>query len=194
MSLKTSVPKPLKVGFDLDGVILYNPIRIFRPFISTFKRDILKIKKTKFKIPRTPFEKKVFTLLHKTSLFIAPGYSDLIQLIKDGKIEAYLITGRFSFLKKDTQVWLQKMNATQYFKQWYYNRHDEQPHLYKANLIKKLKLDYFVEDNWDIVKYVQKAQPQTKVLWVYNFLDSHIKYPFKFTSLRESLKHIINPK
>lgn len=36
--------KPLKVGFDLDGVILYNPVRVLRPF-SAFTSKLLFHKK-----------------------------------------------------------------------------------------------------------------------------------------------------
>jgi hypothetical protein len=51
-------------------------------------------------------------------------------------------------------------------------------------MIKKLNLDIFVEDNWDIVKYLKNIK-KTKIFWIYNLLDKKIKYQYKFKSLKE---------
>lgn len=180
---------PVKIGFDLDGVILYNPVRIGRPLVTGFKRLILKKTKTNFTIPHTPLQKKVWTLLHKTSFIVAPGFTDLKQLVAEEKIEAYLITARFDFLKPDLDRWLQKINADQIFKAVYFNQKNEQPHLYKQKTIKKLNLDYFIEDNWDIVKNlaVDPTLKQTKIYWIYNLFDRRIPYPLKFPTLKQAL-------
>lgn len=190
----TQPKPPLKVGFDLDGVLLYNPSRLARPLISWFKKTVLKKTHAKFHIPKTPIEKTIWTLLHKSSIFISPGYQDIKRLVKAGKIDAYLITARYSFLKKDLDKWLNKMHANDTFKQIYYNEHDEQPHLYKEKLIKQLKLDAFIDDNWDIVEYLHKLKLKnahnTPTYWVYNFLDRHIAYPHKFPSVSHFIKHL----
>jgi len=184
--------QPLKVGFDLDGVILYNPIRILRPFVTLFKKLILGKKITKFWIPKSQLEKWLWRLFHKTSLFVAPGFDDVIKLIKQNKIEAYLITGRFSFLKNDLDQWLDKIEAKKYFAGCFYNELDEQPHIFKDRVIKKLKLDVFIEDNWDIIAALKNKErhSQLQIFWIYNFFDKGINYPHKYPYLKKAVEKI----
>ena len=139
-----SSKKPLRVGFDLDGVLLYNPVRIFRPIISWIKRDLLGRKQTKFFVPKKRWQQLIFIWLHKTSLWVAPGLDEIKALADAGLIEPYLITARFSFLQADLEFWLKKIKADTLFTSIQYNKHDEQPFIFKANQIKKLQLDVFV--------------------------------------------------
>ncbi len=83
--MKKKDNKVLRVGFDLDGVILYNPIRIFRPFVYLAKRLFTKKRAKTFWIPKRPWEKAFFHLAHKTSLFIVPGYEDIKKLVRQKK-------------------------------------------------------------------------------------------------------------
>jgi len=188
--------KVLKVGFDLDGVLLYNPARIFRPIIYFIKKYILKRKTNQFYYPKNKLEQFIWLLLHKSSLFPAPGVKEIKQLIKEKKIKAYVISARYESLKEDFLFWKKKIDPENLFSSWYYNEKNDQPHLYKEKMIKKLKLDIFVEDNWDIVKYLKtqnskiKSGKKTKIFWIYNLLDRKIKYWYKFSSLKEVIKKI----
>lgn len=188
--MKTKRKKIIKVGFDLDGVILYNPVRIFRYFITDFFKQ--KIKKTKekiFYIPKNPLEKFFWLLLHKTSFMINPGYDDLKKLLKTKKFRFYLITGRYSFLKKDLDYWLKKIDGEKIFQKCFYNKNDLQPPLFKSKLINKLKLDFYVEDNFDIVEILNK-KTKTKILWLTNIIDKNISYPLKYLSLKEVVQFL----
>jgi len=188
--------KVLKVGFDLDGVLLYNPARIFRPIIYFIKKYILKRKTNQFYYPKNKLEQLIWLFLHKSSLFPAPGVKEIKQLIKEKKIKAYVISARYKSLKEDFLFWKKKIDPENLFSSWYYNEKNDQPHLYKEKMIKKLKLDVFVEDNWDIVKYLKtqnskiKTEKKTKIFWIYNLLDRKIKYRYKFSSLKEVIKKI----
>ncbi len=62
--------KPLKVGFDLDGVLLYNPARIVRMPITVLKHMFTKKKKLHFRIPQSSFEKTMWRIFHWSSLFV----------------------------------------------------------------------------------------------------------------------------
>lgn len=185
---------PIRVGFDLDGVLLYNPIRIYRPAVAYVKRHILKRKKTRFFVPTSPFQQWLFTQMHKTSFLIAPGFERIKQLADAGVIEPYLVTARFAFLKPDLDHWLKKMNAETVFKACYYNVDNEQPHLFKARMIQKLGLEMFVEDNWDIVERVNRVvraeRPEFMCWWVSNIMDSGIAYPYKALSLNQAIDGI----
>lgn len=181
--------KPLRVGFDLDGVLLYNPARIARMPISIFKRLFLKKKELKFYYPKSRFEKGMWRAFHWTSMFIAPGFDEVKNLAKSGKIEAYIVTARYSFLKSDFEKWLKKMEINHIFKGIYQNTADEQPHLFKERMIKKLKLDIFVEDNKDIVDHLNK-NTATQIFWIFNILDYFIIYERKFPMLDKVINYI----
>jgi hypothetical protein len=94
-----------------------------------------------------------------------------------------MISARYESLKTDFDSWVKKIDPDHLFAGYFYNNQNDQPHLYKEKIIKKLGLDIFVEDNWDIVKYL-KTGMRTKIFWIYNLLDRQITYPDKFPSLR----------
>ncbi len=186
--------QPLRVGFDLDGVLLYNPARIFRPIIVFFKRMFIPKEKNIFHLPKNRLQKIIWLFLHKSSFMVASGYEEIKRLTNNRKIKAYIISGRYDSLKEDFFKWLKKIEAEKYFTGFYYNSADEQPHKYKEKMIKKLKLDIFIEDNWDIVKYLndqsQMTNEKCKIFWVFNFFDKRIPYKFKFPNLVEVAKTI----
>ncbi|MBT4652637.1 MAG: hypothetical protein HN981_01275, partial [Candidatus Pacebacteria bacterium] len=106
-----SIKKPIRVGFDMDGVLLYNPARIVRPLVSILKKKkIIHRKELQFFVPETIWQKTFWKFFHKSSLFVSPGMKQIEQLVKDGKIEAYVVTGRFGHLEKDTNKWFKKFN------------------------------------------------------------------------------------
>ncbi len=182
---------PLRVGFDLDGVLLYNPARIFRPITVTLKKVFKRApqKKTHFYYPKSPIEQWLWTFVHYSSLFISPGYEDIQKLIKDGTIEAYIITSRYDCLLPDFNRWLKSMHASEYFKGTFHNKDNLQPHVFKEMKVNELGLDYFVEDNWDIVSHLNETT-KAKTLWISNTIDWHIPYPTKFLSLKDAVTHL----
>lgn len=183
--------RPLRIGFDLDGVLLYNPARIIRLPIFLLKRMFLKKRQLKFYIPKKPLEKLLWRVFHRSSLFIAPGLDEIKNLVAEGKIEAHLITARYSFLEDNLNWWLNKMKIDQVFSSIHHNKKDEQPHFFKERLIKKLDLDIFVEDNYDIVKHLT-AKTKAKIFWIYNILDRMIEHPHKFPTLKKTVEQIKN--
>jgi len=186
--------KVLKVGFDLDGVLLYNPARIFRPIIYFLKKYLLQRKVDQFYYPKNKWEQIIWLILHKSSLFPADGIEEIKNLIKQKKIKAYVISARYESLKDDFKNWKKKIDPKNYFSGWFYNEKNDQPHLYKEKMIKKLNLDIFVEDNWDIVYYLKeknkKGKIRCKIFWIYNLLDRQIKYQYKFPSLKKIVNKI----
>jgi len=193
--------QPLRVGFDLDGVILYNPTRIIRPIIAAFKNKVLRKKGLRFYYPQTGWEKLFWRICHWSSFIEAPGLKNLITLAQTGRIEAYVITGRFDYLKNDFYRWIRKISGDEFLKGYYHNEQNEQSHLFKEKMIKKLKLDIFVEDNWDIVnylnlkslcnnKYKKSSRRKTRILWIYNLFDQQIKYKDGYPTLKAAIEMI----
>jgi uncharacterized HAD superfamily protein len=191
--------KIIRVGFDLDGVLLYNPARIVRPIISLMKKKKVLIDRDEleFYVPKPGLGQFFWELFHKSSMCLAPGFKQIEQLKNQQLIEPYLITGRFAHLKKDYLKWKRKMKADQLFAACYMNNHDEQPHLFKERMIKELNLDFFIEDNWDIVQHLnqnlgqkQVGQNSPKIIWLSNVLDFRINYYAKANNLRQALSLI----
>lgn len=184
--------KILKVGFDLDGVILDNPIRTLRPIAKSLKFIkplIFKQKKEPFYYPKSKLEKFLWWLLHKTSWRINPNLKKLKKLVKEKKIKVYVITGRYSFLKNDFDFWVKKLKKLKIFTDFYINKKDLQPNEFKIKIINKLKLDIFVEDNWDIIEKMN-SKTKTKIFWITNFLDKNILYQYKFNNLEEVISKL----
>jgi len=179
--------KQLRVGFDLDGVLLYNPARVVRPIIVFLKRIFFKKEIDKFHYPQTKIQKLIWLMFHKVVFGPATGYEELKKLIKSKKIKAYIITGRNESLKNDFNRWLKKLEADKYFSGSYFNDKNEQPYLFKEKIIKKLNLDIYVEDNWDIVRNINS---KLKVLWIYNVFDKNIEYQHKFPSLNKVVQKL----
>lgn len=170
----------LKVGFDLDGVLLYNPARIARPIIAFVKKYLLKRDLNKFYYPKNSLEKAVWKLLHHTSLWPSSGIKQLLTMVKSKKIKAYIVSARYELLASDFKKWTQVIDPKKNFSGYFFNNKNEQPHIFKEQMIKKLGLDVFVEDNWDIVRYLKS---KTKIFWIYNILDRNINYKYKFPTL-----------
>ena len=190
---QTNHQSSLRVAFDLDGVLLNNPTRSGRGLISFGKKaHLLSRRELEFYHPHTPLTEGLWRVLHWTSFRVDRAFPQLVKLVKEQRIEAYIVSGRFACLNTNTQHWLKKMQAQQVFKSVYINDQDQQPHLFKEKMIKQLKVDYFVEDNWDIARHLAsqlKAGPQ-RVLWVSNLLDRQHSFNLKFSSLGQVLQFL----
>jgi len=189
MNKKTRTKK-IRIGLDFDGVVAYNPLRIVRGPITYVKRRIFGAKKTKFYVPKSPIMKALFWIPHQFSFLPERGMEYLRQLVESGDVEVYIVSGRYGYLDDELIHWLTKHGYHTLFKEIIVNRHDEQPHLFKERQLKTLKLDYFIEDNFDIVEHLSALQQECKILWIYNILDKYSSYPRKYPDLLTALTSI----
>lgn len=185
-----SVNKIIKVGVDFDGVVAYNPLRIFRAPIVSVKKNILKKNKVKFFIPETPVQKLFFKLAHEFSLLPSIGTEMLRGLSEEGELETHLVSGRYAYLNPGLYKWLKKHDLDNSFTSINPNELNEQPHLFKKRMVDKLKLDYFIEDNLDIVNYLS-ARTRARVMWIYNIIDKNNPYTYKYPYLKKALEAIV---
>lgn len=185
--------KKLRIGFDMDGVLLYNPSRIFRPLISCSKQvHLLPRKEMEFYHPESRLEQFLWWLVHKSSFKPAAGFAELEQLAQSEQLELHIVSARFACLQTDTKQWLQVLNRRGIFTSYNFNDSDEQPHLFKQRKIEELDLDYFIEDNWDVVSYLATAQSKTQVWWISNIMDRHIVYPHKFENFKAVVARLVS--
>jgi len=188
---KTSSNQKIKVGFDLDGVLFFNPLRVMRGVVEFAKKNALHQNTMNFYIPKTAIEQIAWRLIHMSSIKPADGWTQIRKLTDENLIEPYLITARFKCLQNDFDRCLKAIKAEEYFAGCYQNLEDVQPHLFKEKMIKDLGIEYFIEDNWNIVSHLSKAT-SAQVLWITNVLDSAIQYEPKFNNLEEAIKHVEN--
>jgi hypothetical protein len=185
--------KKVKVGIDFDGVLAYNPLRIFRLPVSFLKGYIVPKKKSEFYIPKNPLMQFAFWVPHQMSIFPAIGADLLRKAMEQGDIEAHLVSGRYAYLHPGLIQWLKWQKMYHLFKSVNGNSLDEQPHIYKERMIKDLNLDYFIEDNLNIVEHL-KTKSRARVMWIYNIFDRNYIYPHKYPYLKKALEVILDEK
>lgn len=154
----------LKIAFDLDGVIVDKPPLVPKSFLEWLfrgpKKNVLH-----YRFPKTKPEQEIRKFSH-FYLFRPPIRTNIRfidRLAKNKKVELYVISGRYSFLKSATEQWLRKRKVNKYFKAIYLNLNDEQPHLFKERLLKKMKMDIFVDDDDLLVNYLSQKVDNTKI-------------------------------
>lgn len=181
------------VGLDFDGVVAYNPFRLVRAPWAFLKSNILGVRRLSFYYPKNTPAKFIWKVMHDSSVFPAKGKNLLSDMVNTGKIQAHLISGRYSFLDNHLYQWLDRYEMRRVFKSVNWNREDKQPHVFKEEMIKRLNLDYFVEDNWDIADYLnnsRKFKKRVKIFWIYNLFDRLRSYKHKYPYLEKALKEI----
>ncbi len=189
--------KTIRVGFDFDGVIAYNPLRFMRLPVSLLGLLFGKKDKVVTYCPKTKIEEWFWIVLHETSFFPAIGLSELKKLLYEGRIEGYLLTSRYACLEGSFYRWLNKHKIDKLFKGYFLNKQNEKPHLFKERIIRQLDLDYYIDDNFGIVEYLaekvgnKKNGFKTQIHWIYNFLEKRNPYQYKHPHLKKFLEQII---
>jgi len=155
----------MTIGFDLDEVFINTPPLIPKPIIARLykKRDDGKL------IYRIPNKyEQIFRQLTHLPLF-RPPMRENFQILNDlicKKNKLYLISSRFRFLEKRTSHIIKEYNLNKIFNGMYFNYSNQQPHVFKSKIIRNLKLDYYIDDDLSLLKYVAKDNPGTKYFWL----------------------------
>jgi len=158
--------KIIRIGFDLDGVIVGKP-----PLVPKGLLEFLTKKPANsslhFRFPKSLFEQYVRKFSH-FYLFRPPLWRNVnfIKKLSPKKYELYIISGRYSFLTSETDLWLKKRGLGDFFKAVFINLGNEQPHLFKARVIEDLNLDYFFEDDEEIVSFLEENNPHLRIYYV----------------------------
>jgi glycosyltransferase involved in cell wall biosynthesis len=146
----------IKIGIDLDGVIIGKPPLIPRRLIEWLYRSSTN-KKLSYRFPNTKVEVFIRWLSHHP-LFRPPIKKNLKfirELSKDKKYKLYAISSRYSFLQERTRQWFENYSLNGVFEQIFLNIKDEQPHLFKERVLKKLKPQMFIDDDLLTVEYLK---------------------------------------
>lgn len=155
----------MNIGFDLDRIFINTP-----PFIPG--EIITKLYKKKdngvllYRIPSKP--EQLFRRATHIPLFRPPIEENIefLRSIPKKHNKLYLISSRYKFLEGVTNELIKKYNLDQVFDALYFNYENKQPHIFKNEVLKKLKLDVFIDDDLSLLQYVAKENPKTKFYWL----------------------------
>jgi hypothetical protein len=180
----------MNIGFDLDKVFIDYP-----PFISPRLIDRLYKKRDNgvliYKIPGYP-EQIIRRISHLS--FLRPPIKnnmDFLKTLSKKENHLYLISSRFKFLEKRTQKLIKKYALDKIFDEMFFNFGNIQPHVFKNDVIKKLKLDVYVDDDLSLLRHVAKNNSGTHFFWLnYNGREERItKNITSITKLEDMFKH-----
>ena len=165
----------MNIGFDLDKIFINYP-----PFVPTKLIDRLYKHKSNgvllYRIPSKP-EQIIRILSHHP--FLRPPIVKNLEFIKklssNKKNKHFLISSRFSFLKNRTNAIINKYLFDRIFDSMIFNFQNQQPHIFKAKTVKKLKIDRYVDDDLPLLEFLNKKNNKTKFFW----LNEKISKPLK---------------
>ena len=147
--------KTIKVGFDLDGVLADKP-----PLVPKFLLEYLfrggDGGKLHYRYPKLKPEIWLRKLSH-FYLFRPPikRNIDFAKKLKKRGYRLYLISSRYSFLERETKIWLKRRGLDSLFEEIFLNLKDDQPHIFKEKILQKIRPDYYFEDDQEIVDFLR---------------------------------------
>lgn len=156
----------MNLGFDLDKIFIDYP-----PFVPTgFINRLYKQNSNGVLWYRIPSKTEQFFRLITHYPPFRPPILENIRFIKklsrDKKHKYYLISSRFSFLRATTEALLKKYGLYSLFDDEFFNYEDKQPHLFKAEIIKKLNIQRYVDDDLPLLRFIAKRVPKSKFFWL----------------------------
>jgi hypothetical protein len=181
----------MTIGFDFDKVFIDYP-----PFIPYSIVDFLYKGSSVFRNNKTKgalhyrfpgiLEQNVRILSHYPLFrpLIQENLNVLKKISSKKSCKTYLVSSRFSFLKKRTDAILKKYNLNSYFDGTYFNYDNQQPHKFKEETIRKLKIDTYVDDDLDVALYLSEQIPKLKIYWVTDGRSKKTKLPINITAIK----------
>lgn len=158
----------MNIGFDLDKIFINFPPLVPSKIIEWFYKGKSN-GSLSYRIPSKP-EQFLRLLIHFPILRkpIKENIKFLKKLAAENTHTYYLISSRFGFLKKTTEKLVQKYGIDKIFKSLHFNFLNEQPHLFKNQMIKKLKINSYIDDDLPLLNFLADKNPKTKFFWLNN--------------------------
>ncbi|HZE87163.1 MAG TPA: hypothetical protein VE090_03045 [Methylomirabilota bacterium] len=155
----------MNIGFDFDKIFIDYP-----PFFPSKLIDKMYKQKDNgillYRIPTYPEQ-----LFRKATHlpFLRPPIKENLAFLKSiskKENKLYLISSRYKFLEKETNRLIQKYQLDTIFDHMYFNFGNKQPHLFKDEVLKQLRLDFYIDDDLSLLRHVAKGNPKTKFFWL----------------------------
>lgn len=161
-----------KIGFDFDRVLIdYPPVVPYSVVTFFYRYGLIPVKRNSHKLVYRvpgPFERQVRLLTH-FPIFRAPiveNIATLRKLYRQKNTQLYLVSGRFGFLEARTNELLKAYGLRKYFKKTFFNFQNMQPHEFKLEMIRKLGINIFIDDDIEILSYLSKKAPNLDYFWI----------------------------
>lgn len=182
----------IKIAFDLDGIIIDKPPLIPRSVIERLFKGFSKSKRLHYRFPKSKIEQVIRKISH--FYLLRPPIRENIDLIKnlakENKYDLYIISARYSFLENETKNWLIKRGLDNVFKNVYLNLNNRQPHLFKEEILKKLKPEIFIDDDYLLVDYLVEKRV-SKNIYCFSLNNTNDKCKKTKTLSFEELKKLL---
>lgn len=156
----------MNIGFDLDKIFINFPPLVPTIIIDWFYKGKPN-EPLKYRIPGRA--EQIIRIFSHYPLFrppIAKNMSYIKSLALTNTNKYYLISSRFSFLEKRTSDLIKRYRFDKIFNAMFFNYLNNQPHLFKDEIIKKLDLDMYVDDDLQLLEYLADKNPKTKFFWL----------------------------
>jgi hypothetical protein len=156
----------MNIGFDLDKIFINYP-----PFIpSELINRLYKQKSNGVLLYRIPPKLEQIIRIISHHPLLRPPILENIEFVKrlskNKKHKYYLISSRFSFLRKRANNIINKYQFDKIFDAMVFNYDNKQPHLFKNQAIKELKIDSYVDDDLPLLEFTAKNNRNTKFFWL----------------------------
>lgn len=165
----------MNIGFDLDKIFINFPPLIPEKIIDyLYKEGGNRV--LKYRMPSKL--EQVIRILSHHPIFRQPIKENLNyvrNLATAKKDKYYLVSSRFGFLKKRTSDLIKRFKFDKIFDAMYFNYDNKQPHLFKNEIINKLRLDMFIDDDFQLLNYLVEKNPKTKFFWLNNKISKPLK-------------------
>lgn len=180
------------VGFDFDKVFIDYPPLLPYSFVdflykgtSVFAKKNGKEMLLHYRFPGR-VEQKIRILSH-FPIFRQPIKKNLTVLksiSSDNKNKAYLVSSRFGFLRKRTEILLDKYRIRKHFDGIYFNYKNLQPHIFKEQTIRALEIDTYIDDDLDLSLYLARRIPTLTIYWIRSG-NRDIKLPDNIIAIKD---------
>ena len=156
----------MNIGFDLDEIFVSHPPFIPASLIAFLYRGRPR-KNLHYRMPG-PLEKQLRILSHISFLrpILKENLTFIEMLAKTTNHKFHLISSRFSFLKGRTEAFINKNGFKKLFETIDFNYDDKQPHLFKSEILSRIHLDKYVDDDLPLLKYLASHHQDTIFYWL----------------------------
>jgi len=185
--------KIIRIGLDLDGVVAKHSLGGFWVKLRIIKEAILKSSHSKnYFFPKTKVEQLAWIVINWCRTPDKKGIC-LLTNLREKEFRFFLISSRLKFNYPSTIKWLKKYKLFDLFEKVLLNTKDENPIYFKVEKIKSEKIDYFVDDDLEVL--IALCQTKAKLFWVVpghrNGNENHKNQIINVGSYKEALEKII---
>lgn len=174
------------IGFDFDRVFINYPPFVPGSLIDllykgrSFFRKMNGKSNLSYRFPG-PIEQQLRIFSHSPFFRhpIEKNITALQHILEKEKCKTYLVSSRFGFLKGRTEALFAKENLSQYFTGVYFNYNNLQPHKFKEQTIRRLKIDTYIDDDLDLAIYLSQRLPSLKIFWIHGGKRGNREVPEK---------------